>query len=164
MKAFKFRLQTSLNVSQRREQVAKEELQACMMEKERLEEKLLQMQNKLGRLEERVRELGLAQSLSQEVLMHREYLPVLHKQVRQLQDRLARAEERVENARRILLERKKESQSLERLRDKEWQDYLHDLSQEEQKAIDEVAISTHYRKNRQENQADGDSQEAYLPS
>jgi Flagellar FliJ protein. len=109
MKAFKFRLQTSLNVSLRREQVAREELQACMAEKERVEEQLVQLNNKLVRLEDRVRELGLAQPMSQEALMHREYLPVLHKQVRQMQVRLARAEERVENARTMLLERKKKA-------------------------------------------------------
>ncbi|MEN6389688.1 MAG: flagellar export protein FliJ [Syntrophomonas sp.] len=162
MKAFKFRLQTSLNVSLRREQVAREELQACMAEKERVEEQLVQLNNKLVRLEDRVRELGLAQPMSQEALMHREYLPVLHKQVRQMQVRLARAEERVENARTMLLERKKESQSLERLREKEWQEYRHELSLEEQKVIDEVAISTHYRKNVAEEQSDEASGENYL--
>lgn len=150
MKAFKFRLQTSLNVSLRREQVAREELQACMAEKERVEEQLFQLNSKLARLEDRVRELGLARPMSQEAVMHREYLPLLHKQVRQMQVRLSRSEERVENARMMLLERKKESQSLERLREKEWQEYLHELSLEEQKAIDEVAISTHYRKSMEE--------------
>lgn len=164
MKAFKFRLQTSLNVSLRREQVSREELQACMAEKERLEEELVQLNNKLARLENRVRELGRSQPMSQEALMHREYLPVLHKQVRQMQTRLLRAEERVENARMMLLERKKESQSLEHLREKEWQDYLHELSLEEQKVIDEVAISTHYRKNMEEGLGDEEPSKAHLQS
>ncbi|MEN6390219.1 MAG: flagellar export protein FliJ [Syntrophomonas sp.] len=162
MKAFKFRLQTSLNVSLRREQVAREELQACMAEKERMEEQLVQLNNKLTRIEERVRELGLAQPMSQEALMHREYLPVLHKQVKQMQARLASAQERVENARMMLLERKKESQSLERLREKEWQEYLHELSLEEQKVIDEVAISTHYRKSMEDERGDEAAGENYL--
>lgn len=157
MKSFKFRLQTSLNVSLRREQVAREELQACMAEKERVEEQLVQLNNKLVRLEERVRELGLAKPMSQEALIRREYLPVLHKQVKQMQVHLNRAEERVENARMTLLERKQESQSLERLREKEWQEYIHELSLEEQKAIDEVAISTHYRKNTDEEWCSVDS-------
>lgn len=162
MKTFKFRLQTSLNVSLRREQVAREELQACIAEKERVEEQLAQLNDKLARLEDRVRELGLARPMSQEALMHREYLPVLHKQVRQMQVQLARAEDKVENARRVLLERKKESQSLERLREKEWQEYLHELNLEEQKAIDEVAISTHYRKNLEEERGDEAAGENYL--
>lgn len=162
MKAFKFRLQTSLNVSLRREQVAREELKACMAEKERVEEQLAQLNDKLARLEDRVRELGLARPMSQEDLMHREYLPVLHKQVRQMQVRLAKAEDKVENARGVLLERKKESQSLERLREKEWQEYLHELNLEEQKAIDEVAISTHYRKNKEDERGDQAAGENYL--
>ena len=162
MKAFKFRLQTSLNVSLRREQVAREELQACMAEKERVEEQMAQLNDKLARLEARIRELGLDQPMSQETLMHREYLPLLHKQIRQMQIRLDRAEERVEDARAMLLERKKESQSLERLREKEWQEYLHELSLEEQKAIDEVAISTHYRKNMEEERKSEASGENYL--
>ncbi len=147
MKAFAFRLQTSLNVSQRKEQVAREELMACLAEKERLEKQLELNQSKIRRLEEHIRTLLASQSFSQEVLMYREYLPVLHAESRQLQQKIVRAEEMVEKARLELVERKKETQTLERLREKEWQEYMHDLLIEEQKAIDEIAINTHYRKN-----------------
>lgn len=150
MKAFAFRLQTSLNVSQRREQVAREALQACLAEKERLEEQLRLNQNKIDRLEEHIRTLLASQALSQEALMFREYLPVLHAASRELERKIETAEELVEKARLELVDRKKDTQTLERLRDKEWQEYMHELLLEEQKAIDEIAINTHYRKNNAE--------------
>lgn len=148
MKAFVFRLQTSLNVSLRWEQLAREGLQACLAEKERLEKELIQVQEKLQRMEDYIRELGINNSLSPDILIYREYLPLLHNQVRSLQVSIEQAEEKVEEARSLLLERKRETQSLERLREKEWQDYLHELGLEEQKIIDEVATNAHYRKSR----------------
>lgn len=148
MRAFVFRLQTSLNVSLRWEQQAKEELQACLAEKNRLEEQLKQTRDKLQHIENYIRELSLDNCLSPDILIYREYLPVLHTRCRQLQDSIEQAEERVEQARTKLLEKRRETMSLERLRDKEWQDYLHELNLEEQKLIDEVAMTAYYRKSK----------------
>jgi flagellar FliJ protein len=46
-----------------------------------------------------------------------------------------------------LIYKKKETRILEKLKEKEWEAYLHQLSLEEQKVIDEIAINNHYRKN-----------------
>ncbi|HWP98584.1 MAG TPA: flagellar export protein FliJ [Syntrophomonadaceae bacterium] len=163
MKAFVFRLQTSLNVSLRWEQLAREGLQACLAEKERLEKELEQIQEKLGRMEDYIRELGICNSLAPDVLIYREYLPLLHNQIRNLQGSIVQAEEKVEEARALLLGRRRETQSLERLREKEWQDYLHELGLEEQKIIDEVATNAHYRKSRGEDDPGIDADHSEQP-
>ena len=57
------------------------------------------------------------------------------------------AAEQVEQARQILVERMKESKTLNRLREKEWLAYCQELLKEEQKQIDEVATTRYLRKN-----------------
>ena len=60
---------------------------------------------------------------------------------------LDKAEERVETARIILQECKKETKTLTKLKENEWKQYLHELNLEEQKEIDEIAINNHFRSN-----------------
>jgi len=62
-------------------------------------------------------------------------------------DELALAERNFETARLVLVEKTRETQTLKKLKDKEWNIYLQEVLREEQKDIDEVAINRHYRKN-----------------
>lgn len=146
MKAFRFRLQTKLDISIRQEQLAREELQFCINERDRILERLEQAVNRLIALEQVIREFNLKEHSFQELLVKKEYVPVIKRQIRDLEELLYNAELILEKARQLLLSRIKETDTMEKLKEKDWQEYCHQLSLEEQKVVDEIAINNHYRK------------------
>jgi flagellar export protein FliJ len=81
------------------------------------------------------------------LLLIKEFIPVLIKLIINTEDRLNLAEQEVERARGVLLERTKETKTLNKLHEKEWQIYLQEWNREEQKLVDEIAITGHFRKN-----------------
>ncbi|NLB87948.1 MAG: FliJ family protein, partial [Syntrophomonadaceae bacterium] len=98
--------------------------------------------NRLTSYENAIRNLPF-----KETLLIKEYLPIIRAYLKELYEELAIAEERVETARKILLECKKETKALNKLKENEWKRYLHELNLEEQKEIDEIAINNHFRAN-----------------
>lgn len=147
MKAFRFRLQTKLNISIRQEQVAREELQHCIMERNRIEEELNRTLDRLMNLEQSIRNFDLEKHTFQQLLILKEYVPVLKMLIKEIEQKLKLAEQRLEEVRNVLMDRIKETRTLEKLKEKEWEAYLHELNLEEQKIIDEIAINNHYKKN-----------------
>jgi flagellar FliJ protein len=147
MKAFHFRLQTNLNLSIGQEKMAQEELQKAMHHREQLVNELNYALDRLHNEQENIRNMIANAEPFARLILVKEYIPVLVAMINDLQDRLNQAEEIVEKRRLVLLERKRETQVLERLKEKEWKRYLHELQLEEQKLIDEVAVTGHYRKN-----------------
>ncbi|MEN6348086.1 MAG: flagellar export protein FliJ [Syntrophomonas sp.] len=147
MKAFHFRLQTKLDITIRQEQLAREELQLRIIERDQIQSELDRALDGLERLEQSIRNFDLKKHNFQELLILKDYVPVIKKLIKELETKLAQAEQKLEEARKILLERIRETRTLEKLKEKEWEAYLHELSLEEQKVIDEIAINNHYRKN-----------------
>jgi hypothetical protein len=74
MKAFRFRLQTKLDISIRQEQVAREELQRCLMERNRIEEELNKTLDRLVNLEQSIRDYDLEKRTFQQLLILKEYV------------------------------------------------------------------------------------------
>lgn len=146
MKNFNFRLQTKLNVSLRQEEIARENLHANLNARDEIAEQLREVAGKAYELEQSLRDLNGEQIHFQEFVARREYLPVINQQKKAATSNLDKAEAKVDKARDALIERVKESSTLQKLRDREWQSYMREVYQEEQKAIDEVAISNHFRK------------------
>ncbi len=142
MRKFRFKLQTKLDISASQEKLAMEQLAAKIAERNDIIHKLNNKKDKLKVLQDSVEKLSF-----QYTLIVKDYLPILRARIYELQLELAAAEERVEVARNILIECKKETKTLTKLREKEWHNYLHELSLEEQKEIDEIAINNHFRKN-----------------
>jgi len=146
VKPFKFRLQTKLDIACREEQQAREDLQICLAHRD-------QLQNELDGILLQIKETEAAMIRMmqegfnlQQFLVFKDYLPIL-KEFRQLKEaELAQAESMVIEARRILIDKMKESKTLKKLREKEWARYLLELNKEEQKIIDELAINNHFRK------------------
>ncbi len=150
MKKFNFRLQTALDIAVRQEQIAREELLLCIKDRDTIAAELQDLNSRLQNLEDEIRE-GMNTSLPLErLLLLRNFLPVLRKRRDEKNQELFIAEERVEEARHILVERMKESKTLNRLREKEWAAYLQEMLREEQKEIDEVATTRHHRQSREE--------------
>lgn len=146
MKAFQFRLQTKLNIAERLEHVAREEMQRATMARNQLQEDLYSANRRLGCMQDSVRELSRGPGLFEKILIIKQYIPVMIKSIKEIEHNLAEAEQQVEKCRLDLLEKKKELQTLERLKDKAWHRYLHELQLEEQKLIDEVAIGGHFHR------------------
>jgi flagellar FliJ protein len=146
MKAFRFRLQTKLEICTRQEQIAWEEMQRCLRERELLLEELQCREQRLVAVEEEIRQDSFKVQGFQTLMLKREFVPILVMQIEQAEQNLSQAEARVEEARVLLLERKRETTTLEKLKERAWQEYLLELQQEEQKIIDEIAINNHFRR------------------
>lgn len=146
MKPFKFRLQTKLDISRREEDQARENLQLAIGHRNQVQRELDTIL-----LQTREVEAGMKAMMNdgfdlQQFLILKDYLPVLKIMRLNKEEELTQAEVLITKARDILLEKMKESKTLTKLREKEWEQYLLDLNREEQKTIDELAITSHFRK------------------
>ncbi len=146
MKAFRFRLQTKLDICQRQEQVTREEMQRRITFRNQVVQELELLENRFLSLEESIRELNANPGQFPKIMINRQYIPVLNQQIRVTEENLILAEEAVEEIRIELIERMRETRTLEKLKDKAWHRYLHELLLEEQKHIDEIAGTAHHRK------------------
>ncbi|MDR1615722.1 MAG: flagellar FliJ family protein [Syntrophomonadaceae bacterium] len=145
MKSFHFRLQTKLNLCKSQEQMAKEKLAVCVNELEKLKKEQAKILDRINALENTIRVFNQEHMLTQEVIMNKEYLPVLREKHQTLEDKIQKAALLVEEARRDLLEKKKASNMFEKLRDKKWREYSEAVKLEEQKKTDEVAMISYFR-------------------
>lgn len=146
MKAFHFRLQTKLDICQRQEQVTREEMHRRVVVRNQVLQELELLENRFQSLEQSIREMNTGQGQFPRIMINRQYIPVLNQQIKTSEENLATAEEAVEEVRMELIERMRETRTLEKLRDKAWHRYLYELLLEEQKHIDEVAGTAHHRK------------------
>ncbi len=142
MRKFRFRLQTKLDIAVSQEKVAIEQLASKMLARDTISDELNNSLHRLKVLQKSVKNLSF-----QHALVVKNYLPVLRTHIEELELALFKAEEQVEIARNIVIECKRESKTLAKLREKEWSNYLHELKAREQKVIDEVAINNFFRNN-----------------
>lgn len=147
MKAFQFRLQTKLTIASRQEELAREDLQRATFVRNRIADELTEMMERLTEKQSSVRIMIEESESFERILIVKEYIPVIVASIQSLELRLAQAEQKVEECRADLLEKKKETRTLDRLKEKAWMRYMHELQKEEQKLIDEVANTGHYRNN-----------------
>ena len=146
MRAFHFRLQTKLDICQRQEQVTREEMHRRVAIRNQVLQELELLENRFQSLEQSIRELNACHGQFPRIMINRQYIPVLNQQIKASEEHLATAEEAVEEVRMELIERMRETRTLEKLKDKAWHRYLHEMLLEEQKHIDEVAGTAHHRK------------------
>jgi flagellar FliJ protein len=147
MKTFKFRLQTKLNIASLEEQLAKEAMQLRVRDRDLIQSELEELIDKQLEIEQSIKRLMQEGFSVDKYLIFKDYLPVLKKMRTNKEQDLDRAEQAIESARLELIEKTRETQTLIKLKDKEWHLYLQELQKEEQKVIDEIAINSHYRKN-----------------
>lgn len=143
MKPFVFRLQTKLDISKREEEILRTRLREKEKEAEEIEKELSDLQDDLSRIEDMARSF-LKDSNIYFVSLIRDYLPVLKENIINCQERLSQAQMELEKVRQELMNKRREVKTLEKLKEKEWEDYLHEINLEEQKFIDEVAGSRHF--------------------
>lgn len=151
MKPFVFRLQTKLDISRREEEIARAKLQNKMAERDGIEAELNLLKTNLEKVEDMARDIARQNSKVYLISISREYIPILKKKVTQCQERLKNIEADLEKLRHDLMQKKREVKTLEKLKEKEWLEYIHELNLEEQKFIDEMAGNTYFRRQNKDN-------------
>jgi len=137
MRRFVFSLQKVLEYRQRLEEQAIRafaEAQAQLMHEQAVLHKLL-----IGR-EECLRRSHHRQHLSVELLaVEQTYLSALEERIEQQRQRVAEAEKVLEEKRQALIGAQRERKTLERLREKQYEEWRQEWLRTEQKALDELA-------------------------
>jgi flagellar FliJ protein len=141
VKAFQFRLQTSLELAERQEQMAREELVIKTLRRDNCQMQLEAARNRLSGMEQSIRDSAGQHWPWERVLVTINYIPIVNQCIDEITDELNRAEQEVEKARTALLARVRQTRTLNRLREKEWLNYLEEWNRDEQKSIDEIAIT-----------------------
>lgn len=145
MKPFVYRFERKLGLVRQEELSARQELHLLIMERDRIAEELDHLKNRIVVLQESIRSFQ-GNPLQPEVELRKTYLPVLKDNFLMLVETLQEAEARVETARRLVMEKNRETKTFEKLRERDWQGYIYELNREEQKIIDEVAVTSRSRK------------------
>jgi flagellar FliJ protein len=137
MRRFVFSLQKVLEYRQRLEEQAIRafaEAQAQLMHEQAVLHKLL-----IER-EECLRRSHRCQHLSVELLaVEQTYLSALEERIARQRQRVAEAEKVLEEKRQALIEAQRERKTLERLREKQYEEWRQEWLRTEQKALDELA-------------------------
>jgi flagellar FliJ protein len=137
MRRFVFSLQKVLEYRQRLEEQAIRafaEAQAQLMHEQAVLHKLLIEREECLRCSHR------RQHLSVELLaVEQTYLSALEERIEQQRQRVAEAEKVLEEKRQALIEAQRERKTLERLREKQYEEWRQEWLRTEQKALDELA-------------------------
>lgn len=146
MQPFSFRLQTKLDISCREEQQFREELHIHILQRDQLQKQADEIKFRLSEIEADIKELMVLGFQLEKFLVLKNYLPIIGKLLVDKESELFQAELAIVEIRNTLIEKIKERKILQKLRNKEWANYLLELNKEEQKTIDELAINSHFRK------------------
>lgn len=144
MKPFTYRFERKLSLSKQGEQAAVLVLQKAIADRDKILEDLEHLKNRIFVIQESIRKHTVNPSV-REVVLHQEYLPVLKERFVNLVEDLQRAETKVDQARKQLIAKNQETKTFEKLKDRDWQDYLYEMNREDQKVIDELAITSRSR-------------------
>ena len=139
MKAFNFRLQIKLDLCRNQEKAAKEKLMACLDKLEQLKTEQIKIRSRIETIENDIRGFNQENKYDQKLLINKEYLHILNNKDKVIIEQINEAALLVEEARLELVEKRKETNSLEKLRERKWDEYLQEVKAEEQKNTDESA-------------------------
>lgn len=146
MKKFQFKFQTVLNVKEQKEEALKRELmklQALKIEQEqllaRIDEEKTSMSRQKGAEKERGTNIEQLRNFEQ-------YISVLRHQMKLTIKKIMELEGRVANKRTEVVEASKEKKTFERLKDRHFTGFKKMVLDNEQKQLDEMAISKFNRK------------------
>ncbi len=139
MKPFVFKLQTSLNVKLKREEIQKEELARATKIYQENTDILSRLCDKLIEIQEVIRGKQNKQINILDILNYQDYIPVLIERIKQQEIIVEEFRQAMESERQKLVEIMRERKVLEKLRAKHYHEYVQECLREEQKQIDEMA-------------------------
>ncbi len=146
MARFIYRMQSILDIKVKLEEQAKTEFAAARLRLDEEEEKLqILMDRKLG-YEEQGRILRRDSLKVMEIMENKEAISRMEEFILFQTKMVTQAQEELEEARIRLQEAMKESKTQEKLREKAFDEFIHEENAKEAKEIDELTSYTHSRK------------------
>lgn len=139
MKKFKFKLETKLRLTVQEEKQALWEYRTRQNEWLSEQEILEKYRQQLVDLWEYYREIIRKGTGIQKLIMIQQFVPVLKERISNQEVRLEAARVLMQEAETIYLNLRMERKTLDKLKDREHQQYLLEWQREEQKLIDEIA-------------------------
>ncbi len=146
MKKFQFKFETVLRVKEKKEEALKRELmklQALKMEQEQLLERISEEKNATAREKGRENEHGTS---IQQLQYFEQYLTVLRRRIDDTNARIKEFELQANDKRLEVVEASREKKTFERLKDRHFTVFKKIVIDNEQKQLDEMAISKYNRK------------------
>lgn len=144
MKKFNFRLDKNLNIARQIEDEARIQHHNFVRERDQLAEQLAILKQRLQILMHSIRNI---EGDVQEIILYKDYISVIRTAIQKKEEELDQAEVLLEKSRLNLLEKSRETKTLEKLKEHEWEEYILENNRLEQKIIDEVAVNSYFRKN-----------------
>jgi len=146
MARFVFQLEGVLRHRERIEQNRQRELAVVQAEMTRLERELAAMNDDLQRSTAEVRDHHLVGRLDMQYLAaHRRYMLGMQRKVIALAETMGQQKQRVEQARAALAEASKQKKILEKLRERQHQQWAAGLARAEANALDELSTQMSFR-------------------
>lgn len=139
MKPFAFKLQTSLDVKLKREEIQKEELSKVTKIYRENADFLADLRNRLIDLQQILREKQTEHINVPDIMNYQDYIPVLIARIKQQEIITEEFHQAMERERQKLVGIMRERKVLEKLKTKHYQAYIQECLREEQKLIDEMA-------------------------
>lgn len=139
MKPFVFKLQTSLDVKLKREEIQKEELARATKKYRENTDILKRRRHRLIDIQEILRRKQNEHLNVLDILVYQDYIPVQIERIKQQEIVTEESRQAMEGERQKLVEIMRERKVLEKLRTKHYQVYVQECLRQEQKQIDEMA-------------------------
>lgn len=145
MPRFSFKLQRVLDIKERREEQLKGELASVKREYEEEEKILHSLEKSHSICLDRLREHQLKTISIQEVTWYQAYLSKLVNDISSQSQKLEDLLKRIDELTKKLIETSKERRVLEKLRERKWDEFRHEVECLEQEVLDEIGTSRHIR-------------------
>ncbi len=146
MAKFKYRLQNILNIKLKMEDQAKQEFSTAKIQLDEEEEKLEALIARKNGYEERARELLNGTLNVREIEENKNAIITMEGYVAAQRVEVDRAAKRLERARERMTEAMQERKTQETLREKAFEEFLHEENRAESKMIDELTSYTYGQK------------------
>jgi len=146
MKKFKFKLEPVLMQRKHREDIKKKELAEVFRELKNAEDFLLAVKNDFNRTQaSTMREESLKRIDIEKILLYESYMIYLRRLIEETLIRIEGIKKKLAKKRIEYIEATKAKRVIEKLREKQYYNYMKDMEIKEQKFIDEMGIVRHKR-------------------
>ena len=146
MAKFIYRMQSILNIKLKMEEQAKMEFAAARVYLDEEEEKLAELVRRKEAYEEKGRELRRDSLQVLDILENRDAIATMDEFIAIQQENVRKAEKQLEEARIKLQTAMQESKTQEKLKEKAFEEFMHEENAREAKEVDELTSYTHGRK------------------
>jgi flagellar protein FliJ len=146
MKRFQFRLGAVLKLRERAEDQRKQELAEVVRLRREHQDKHDSLQDSLDEQKQQMRDMAAGGDVNVERLIgYQRYAMSVDFQVRRLEETLRVIDEEMARRRGVLAEATRDKKVIEKLRERQHDEYLAGVAREERRELDEIGQFGHYR-------------------